>query len=152
MNIFPEELEQVEEVLNEANDTSPEDMPVAWEWAFDFESNEFLKNDRGNYKVYGKEALKIWIQKMLQTQKQRYSIYSEEYGHDLEELMGQHFDETLMTQIQNELVRALTANPYILDATDFAFERKPGGTLQVSFQIQSIYGDFDYEQEVAIDG
>lgn len=152
MSIFPEEIQQVEEVLNKADGTNPEDMPAAWEWAFDFENNEFLKNDRGNYKVYGKEALRIWIQKMLKTQKQRYSIYSEEYGHDLEELMGQLFDETLMTQIQGELVRALTANPYILDAVDFEFERQSKDAILVRFQIQSIYGDFDYEQEVAIYG
>ena len=59
------------------------DLPLFKEIAIDFKSGEPILKD-GEFIILEKtEALKVWVWKTLKTERNRYLIYSENYGNDL---------------------------------------------------------------------
>ena len=49
------------------------------EFAWDFERNDFIRDDNGQYIILeGNAALKVWIYKCLMTERYRYRAYFDE--------------------------------------------------------------------------
>ena len=74
MSIFPVETINVNDVI-QATVAASTDLPLAKEYAWDFTSNDFLLVDGKNTIVTGKEAVKVWLWKALQTPRYRYLAY-----------------------------------------------------------------------------
>lgn len=123
------------------------------EIAIDFETGEPIIKDDEIVVIEGKEALKVWIWKTLKTERNRYEIYSENYGNDLKENIGQIYDETTRRAIiQNEIIECLMVNPYITSVNDFTVELGEERRHPVFyFTVSTVYGELNNE-EVGIIG
>ena len=99
--------------------------------------------------VSGTEALKIWAVTALRTVRYQHAVYSNQFGCELQTLVGQQYSDDLKTAEAPRMVReALLTNPYIQDVTDISVEFT-GTVLMVSAKIQSIYGEvtlFDQQE------
>ena len=117
MSIFPfmdpEQFEIQEEI--------GEEIITPKEWAWDFEECDFKMKDGKMYIVEGTEAIKIWIWKIFQTPRYRYIIYSWDYGHELEDLIGQGGSDLFIKSEAERFIREAiwpTLNGYVQDIKD----------------------------------
>lgn len=93
---------------------SQQKQKIPKEWAWDFEKNEFKLKDGKPYIVEGIEALKIWIYKVLNTQRYRYLAYTWDYGVEIEDLIGKPYTQEFKeSEFKNMIEEALKINPYI---------------------------------------
>ena len=89
----------------------------------------------------GKEALRMWIYKALLTQRYRYTIYSWDYGQDLEEIIGQHYEKGfIQSEVERRIKDCLTIHPHIKDCTHFNIQLHED-QLQVQFTTLTTYGE-----------
>lgn len=111
---------------------------------FDFDQGEFVIND-GKLKVIdGKEAVIMWIAKMIKTDKGKCSIYNitdGDYGIRLIDLLDSSSPVGFIyADIQKNITAALMQHPDIFNVSEFVFDRSKR-TLIVSFNVTTKYGD-----------
>jgi len=101
-------------VQPETAEAEPKRLPLCMEVAWDFEGGRPIFSGGKPLVVTGKEAVKVWIWKALMTARFRHSVYSWDYGSEVESLIGKPFTPAVK---QSEAVRyvreALMVNPYI---------------------------------------
>ncbi|MDO4772999.1 MAG: DUF2634 domain-containing protein [Bacillota bacterium] len=126
-----------------------EQLEIFKEYAYDFETNAFLKRNGREYLVHGDEALKIWIRKALLTERYKFKAYDDSFGSELNSLVGMTVDiDIVRVEIKRMITEALLVNPYILEVDDFRiFEDSK--KREVSFSVKTIYSDFKFELENA---
>lgn len=111
---------------------------------FDFGKGDFSISDGKIQVVEGIEALKVWIQKILNTEKFKFKIYDtgdeEQYGISILDFLNNDYPQAfLYAEIQREITEALLKNPEIVDINNFNFAKNKR-TLNVNFDVISIYG------------
>lgn len=115
---------------------------------FDFETNDFILIDGKMKEIDGKQALKVWINKIIDTDKDKFDIYKiddKEYGVTLKEhLHSSKYSGLIYPNIQNELEKMLTVHPDIYSLNNFDFKRDKR-TLVVNFKINTAYGEINEE-------
>lgn len=128
-------------------------LPLFKEMAINFETGEPIIKDNEIVTLEGVEALKVWVWKILKTERNKYIIYSDSYGNDLRENIGQIYDETVRRAvIQNEIINCLMVNPYITNINNFQVELDTEKRYPIfNFSISTIYGEI-VNQEVDIFG
>lgn len=92
------------------------------------------------------EALKQTIYKLLGTEQYEYPIYSFDYGISWKELIGQE-RAYVRAEMKRMIQEALLLDSRISDVDDFDFVFV-GDTCKCSFNVTSIYGNFEIETEV----
>lgn len=135
MSIFPF-------IDTEKNMEATTELPVLKEYAYDFEKNVLLLDKNGKtYLVEKNEALRIWIFKVLTTERFHYTAHSSAYGEEFsDQLVGQSMDGDIAElEMERYITEALMVNPYIEALDDFSFETGNAG-MKVSFSCTSIYG------------
>lgn len=120
-------------------------LPMAREWAWDFEKGDFQLKDGKMYQVEGKEAVKIWLWKIFQTIRYRYLIFSWDFGHELEELIGRGFTHEFILAEAERLVKEAiwpTLNDYVTDIKNLtvSFEKD---VLRIEFIAVTPYGEVE---------
>lgn len=125
------------------------DLPLFKEIAIDFKSGEPILKD-GEFIILEKtEALKVWVWKTLKTERNRYLVYSEDYGNDLIENIGQIYDKTTKDALMiNEIKTCLLVNPYITNVYNFSIEG--GRSPIISFNVDTIYGTVESEVNTSL--
>lgn len=135
MSIFPftDPVELVDEV---------KELPMAREWAWDFEKLDFKTKNGKMYQVEGNEAVKIWIWKLLNTQRYRYMIFSWDYGHEMEDLIGKYTQGFTESEAERLVKEAVESNlkDYVLEMKDFDIQLVED-TLSVAFTAVTPYGE-----------
>ena len=123
------------------------DLPLFKEMAIDFTTGEVLSKNGEIVFLEGKEALNVWIWKALKTERNKYLIYSDSYGNDLAENIGQIYDKTTKDALMiNEIKECLSVNPYITNIYNFNIETKEEGRHPIiSFNVDTIYGTAESE-------
>ncbi|WP_070000052.1 DUF2634 domain-containing protein [Cellulosilyticum sp. I15G10I2] len=96
--------------------------------------------------IDGVEALKQAIQKILNTERYHYPIYSFDYGLDMEQLIGQDI-EYVKIAVKGLIKEALLYDDRIKDVTNFYIESNTD-QLICSFDVISIYGTITADKEV----
>ena len=122
-------------------------------YIFDFKTGDFELQDGKLIFSDENTALKIWIEKVLRTEKNRYVIYDNTaYGCQLEDLIiGSNFPVAFIeSELRREIEDALTQHPKIIGISDFYMERLPS-SVKVDFRVVLINGE-SFEQEVAFGG
>lgn len=140
------------EIFTDPIISNESELEIFKEIAIDFETGEpIIKRDE-IVVLEGKEALKVWIWKVLKTERNRYKIYSENYGNDLKENIGLVYDETTRRAIiQNEIIECLMVNPYITSVNDFTVELDEERRHPVfNFTVSTIYGEIIDKEVEAI--
>ena len=95
-------------------------------YLFDFANDDFVVRDGKLIECDGIDAIKVWIEKILRTEKGRYSIYNDtEYGCHLEDLIiGNSYTVAFIeAELKREIEDALKQNPQIKSATNFQIIR-----------------------------
>ncbi|MCS4471088.1 DUF2634 domain-containing protein [Clostridium botulinum] len=139
MSIFPEDAIENAEEINET--LHKEELKLYKEYAIDFNTGQFLYNDTGkNIIVEKDEAIKIWIWKTLQTSRNRYLIYSSNYGHDFETIIGKGYNKNLInSELERLIEECLLANKYITEILEINTDFK-GSKLYIYVTVKTVYG------------
>lgn len=116
---------------------------------FDFSAGEFTLKAGKVQTVSGIDALIIWVEKILKTEKFKFKIYdtgqTDEYGTTLLDFINGDYPEIFIkAEIQREITEALSKNTDIQSVESFNFSRGKR-QLAISFNIKSIYGTTSQE-------
>lgn len=98
--------------------------------------------------IDGAEAVAQSVDVMLSTERFYYEIYSYDYGAEFADLIGK--DRAFVrADVQRRIEEALAEDDRIVGVSDFSidFDRE---TANVSFTVNTIFGDFETERSVEI--
>lgn len=98
--------------------------------------------------IDNKQALRQAVEKLLHTERYMYEIYTDEYGIELQSLIGASF-ELVEAEINRIVKEALLVDERIVEVTDIAVQKIDSTSLLVSFNVQSIFGTLAFEEVVA---
>lgn len=98
--------------------------------------------------IDGEQALIQFVQKAILTPRFRYLIYNDQYGCEIDDLLGQDIPyELLESEISRFIKEALIYDDRILDVKDFVIRRESNQVF-VTFTVLTKEGSF--EQEVTL--
>ena len=119
------------------------------EYAWDFNRNSFIYNDDGSMKIVTRnEAIKVWVYKVLQTERFRYGAYYDDYGLDLERFVGKVAnDEINANELYNAVKETLLVNPYILAVNNISVEQV-NKKIILNLELTTVYGKSTQKIEV----
>lgn len=110
-------------------------------YLFDFKKGDFVVRDGKLIEVEGKEAIKIWIEKILLTNKFKYKVYKEidgtdEYGNVIKQLIqGRKVPQFfLQSELRREIEETLRKHIEIDKIKDFRTEQEHT-TLTIYFTV-----------------
>ena len=129
-------------------ETEVEEMPTFKEYAIDFKTGEYIKDENNNIKVLEKnEALKVWIFKALKTERFRYvDVHSDNYGSELETNIGTIYQKSVKDALMiNQIRDTLLVNPYILECYNFDISNENEYVPQITFNVKTVYGELETE-------
>lgn len=137
--------------LNET-ETQESDLPLFKEMAIDFETGEPIIKNNEIVTLEGSEALKVWIWKVLKTERYKYKAYTDNYGNELKEQLGTIYDKTIKDAIlENEIRECLGVNPYIVRLHSFSIETPEGMQHPyIYFSVDTVYGTIENMEVDAI--
>lgn len=130
--------------LNET-ETQESELPLFKEMAIDFETGEPIIKNNEIVTLEGSEALKVWICKVLKTERYKYKAYTDNYGNELKEQLGTIYDKTIKDAIlENEIRECLGVNPYIVRLHSFSIETPEGMQHPyIYFSVDTVYGTIE---------
>lgn len=108
-----------------------------------------INSDRVRGTVEDLEEIKQAIYIILGTERYEHSIYPEDYGVELNDLLGQDL-EWVIPEAELRIKEALLMDERIVDVTDFEFDMEKKGELLLNFLVETTKGTIEIEQEVAV--
>ena len=129
-------------------ETEVEEMPTFKEYAIDFKTEEYIKDENNDIKILEKnEALKVWIFKALKTERFRYAdVHSDNYGSELETNIGTIYQKSVKDALMiNQIRDTLLVNPYILECYNFDISNENEYVPQITFNVKTVYGKLKME-------
>lgn len=106
-------------------------------YLFDFDKGDFVVRDGKLVECDGVEAIRVWIEKIIRTEKNRYPIYNgTEYGCHLEDLIiGNNYTvEFIEAELKREIEEALLQNPQISNVSGFQLVRD-ANSITVTLEV-----------------
>lgn len=133
--MFPFDIED-EEVTEEINEQE-ESIPV--EYGIDFETGQLTGK-----KVYGIDAIKVWIWNAMATPRYRYQHHSWEFGHEIENLIGTTNDmDYISTSTRGMIEECLKVNKHIKGIADFKCRNDGQDSIMCAFRVITDLGDIE---------
>lgn len=118
-------------------------LPIFRIFSWDFEENKFKRDGNGKrILLSGDEAIKVWIYKVLRTERFVWLAYSRKFGIELYPFIAKVMDYgERKSEMKRMIIEALMVNPYIksIDRIEFS-EADLGEKLTVSVDLTTIYG------------
>lgn len=137
MSLLPSWVENIQ-IVSGAEDT----LQAPVEYGIDFASGRMTGK-----KVTEKEAIKCWIWNCIKTERYKYAIYSDQYGVELEQYIGQVPErEYIQTDIQQDITDALMQNQYITAVRDFDITFGDDD-INIALTVDTLYGSIEYKDE-----
>jgi hypothetical protein len=141
MALTPEEIDEVTEP-----ETTEEDVAPSKTWAIDFENGTI-----GGF-IDDEEATKQFAFKALITERSRFPIYSDDYGTELFDLIGDDITAALLdSEIPRMVEETLVYDDRIDGVTEITLTRD-GDKLYISFGLVTVTGEEITTEEVEING
>lgn len=119
------------------------ELPLYREIAWDFKNEQPLVINNEFKVVEGNEAIAVWIWHAIKTYRYAFSVYSWDFGSEIDTLLGQNYTyELTKAEVTRYIQEALLINPYILEVTkiDVSFN---GDVLTVYARVITIYEDLE---------
>ncbi|WP_088908150.1 DUF2634 domain-containing protein [Brevibacillus formosus] len=121
-------------------------------YLFDFKKKDFIYKEGKPVEVTGIEALKVWICKIIYTEKHRFRVYEGleiDYGVTLEEfIVGKKYPTPFVqSEIKREITEALLLHPRISYLSDWSFTRDEN-SLEIAFTVNLVDAQSFTIQEV----
>lgn len=119
-------------------------MKPSKDFYLDFKNLSIRKYVDGLEEVKQNDKLALVVPRLT------YLIYSENYGSELNKLIGKDYDYVL-GRIRSVIKECLLVDDRVLEVDQFEIEQK-GEILYVSFWVHTIYGDYQDGTELTING
>lgn len=127
----------------EITEQQEEEIYIPKEYGIDFETGQLTGKV-----VEGLEAVKVWAWLALQTARERYYIYTTDYGQEYEDMIGKGYTKDyLKAELKRMTEECLTVNPYIAGIENFEMS-KDGDHVTLSFLMITNLGDTEVETVV----
>lgn len=97
--------------------------------------------------IDNKQALRQAVEKLLHTERFMYEIYTDEYGIELQGLIGASF-ELVEAEISRIIKDALLVDERIVEVTDITAQKIDSTSLLITFSVESIFGTLAFEEVV----
>ena len=114
-------------------------------YLFDFNKGDFVVRDGKLGECDGMDAMKVWIEKILKTEKGRYRIYDGTgYGCQLEDLIiGNTYTlEFTEAELKREVEEAILKNPLVISVSNFTLTKTANAlTIQIEVKTNDTAGD-----------
>lgn len=116
---------------------------------YDFKKGDFVTHNGKLVEVIGIEALKVWIEKIIRTEKFRFRIYEatsdDPYGVTIEDLFSSPLPRAFIeSEIKREVTASILTHSEIQSLENWRFEYK-GGHTSIYFTVELIDGAFNFE-------
>ena len=144
MALTPESLDEVIETDTVAEDD--EEVAPSKTWAIDFENGTiggFVDDDA---------AIKQFALKALITERSKYGIYSDDYGTELLDLIGEDVTADLLDSEIPRMVEETLIYDDRIDSVSNITLTRDGDKLFISFQLVTVTGEDITTEEVEING
>lgn len=100
-------------------------------------------------KINEYDAMVQAISKIMQTVRMRWEIYTKEYGHDLEDLIGKEMPY-VMSEVERMITEALKGDDRV-DGVNFTnVTQIDATTVHINLQVSTLFGKINTESEVEI--
>ena len=120
--------------------TTSDSLDTFTEYAWDFENDCFIFENGAHKIVTENEAIKVWIYKVLKTERWRYRAYDNAYGIELEQYIGASTNNAdSAAQVERYIQEALLINPYIKSIDNVTFTDE-SDVLTFTIELTTIYG------------
>lgn len=93
------------------------------------------------------EAMRQAVEKIILTERFEWEIYSDNYGVEMQNLIGQDFD-LIKSEIERVVSEALLADERIESVDNFDLQQTNRSSLHFSFTVTTVFGEINMEQEV----
>lgn len=108
-------------------------------YSYDFTKGDFATVDGKLIPVTGNEAIQVWVEKCLRTERFMYDIYArddkDEYGVTIEGLIGTVLPrEFVKAELKREITEALTRHPRISRISNLTITNS-GSALEIAFTL-----------------
>ena len=121
-------------------------------FSFDFSLGDFVIQDGGLAPCDGIDAIKVWIEKILRTEKDRFKMYKDtNYGCKLEDLIvgGNYPTSFIESELKREIEDALLQNTQIKSISNFTITRNTSSiTVGFTVQISNAGDEFKYNMNL----
>lgn len=135
------------EIPPELEETDAEDeLPMAKEYAWDFEEMDFKYKNGKMYLVEGNDAVEIWLWKLFKTYRFRDLVFSWDYGNELEELVGKGYTPGLLnSEAKRYVIEAIEYNlpGYVVDVENMEVIFTDD-TLSITATAITPYGEVEF--------
>ncbi|WP_430884299.1 DUF2634 domain-containing protein [Fusibacter sp. JL216-2] len=112
-----------------------------YEIAWDFKANQPIIVDGEIQIVEGLEALRVWIEKALRTERFKWPIYKWTYGAEVEKILETGMTGSALNQaLKQSLVDALIYHPQVSHVGGFRFNTKQD-RLEIEFEVKTVLDD-----------
>lgn len=125
----------------------PETLPpIGKSFLYSFELSDFVLKDGKMIELHGLESLKMWIRKVLKTERFRFRIYANTpYGVTLEDLIGSSLPRAYIeAEIKREVTTSLLRHTHIESINEWSFVRD-GKWMFIRFRVVTVEGAFEME-------
>ena len=131
--------------LADTNIDIPEDepLPLYREIAWDFKNDHPLIENNEFKIVEMNDAISVWIYHAIKTYRYAFSIYSWDFGCEIDTLLGQNYTPAhTKAEVTRYITDALMINPYIL-SIEKIIVNFDGDTLQVDIRVITVYEELE---------
>lgn len=116
-------------------------LPMFREYEWDFNADNFVFTDGKRNELTGNDALKIWIYKVLKTERNQFLAYSSRYGIELKPFIGKVMGvNERYSELKRIIIECLMVNPYIKSIDSVEFESN-GDKVECNIELTTIYGE-----------
>lgn len=115
------------------------------DYAFDFESGNLKLRGGRDFLCEGKQALALFIWKVLNTRRGVYDAYPSDFGFAPPECTT--FDEDFTDMLRERITEALIINPNIISLSNFIFDYTDA-VVNVEFTVNTNFGAFDFQHSI----
>lgn len=131
--------------LAETNISRPENkpLPLYREIAWDFKNDHPLIVNNEFKIVEMNDAISVWIYHAIKTYRYAFSIYSWDFGCEIDTLLGQNYTVNhTKAEVARYITDALMINPYILSIEKIIVDFD-GDTLHVDVRVITVYEELE---------
>ena len=119
--------------------TEDEPLQLYREIAWDFKNDHPLVENNEFKIVEMNDAISVWIYHAIKTYRYAFSIYSWNFGCEIDTLLGQNYTPAhTKAEVTRYITDALMINPYIL-SIEKIIVNFDGDTLQVDVRVITVY-------------
>ena len=117
-------------------------LPIPRDIAVDFATGEPIIENNDFVIVEKDEAIKVWCYYALKISRDKFIIYSPQYGSTLEDLIGNNYIDAYKYELEKRVSDCLLVSPYIksVDKVETNFDSETG-ELTGEIYITTIYSE-----------